>query len=397
MLSPKPPQLNLTALPPLSLYIHIPWCIKKCPYCDFNSHNRPNQLPEDEYIDCLIKDLEMSLPLIWGRSIQSIFIGGGTPSLFSPKSIERLLQAVRSRTNLSPMAEITIEANPGTVDNNHIQGYSQIGINRISFGIQSFNDKHLKLLGRMHDSNDAINAITNAKKYFDNINLDIIYGLPEQTEADLIADLNMALSFETTHLSCYNLTLEPNTAFYVNPPKGLPDNDLCYAMQDIITHHLAREGLQRYEISAYAKHNMQCQHNMNYWKFGDYLGIGAGSHSKLSFSDKIIRQVRQKHPQNYMTTVLKNLHIVENKIVAIKDLPFEFMLNTLRLIDGFDTTLFVERTGLGLSTILPILNIAENKGFIRPLRGRQIIPTKLGHDFQNELLLLFLKDENETK
>lgn len=392
MLNTKPSMLNLTALPPLALYIHIPWCIKKCPYCDFNSHNKPNQLPEVEYVDCLISDLEQALPLIWGRSIRSIFIGGGTPSLFSPKSIERLLQGVRSRTNLSPMAEITIEANPGTVDNDHIQGYSQAGINRISFGIQSFNDKHLKVLGRVHDGADAIKAIIQAKKYFDNINLDIIYGLPEQTEADLSADLDMALSFETSHLSCYNLTLEPNTAFYINPPRGLPDNDLCYAMQDIIVDTLAKGELTRYEISAYAKHNRQCQHNVNYWQFGDYLGIGAGSHSKLSFSDKIIRQVRQKHPQNYITAVSKNEHIVEDKIIDKKDLPFEFMLNTLRLMDGFSTALFALRTGLSLSAVLPILSIAQDKGFIHPLRNGRIVPTKLGHDFQNELLMLFLKE-----
>jgi putative oxygen-independent coproporphyrinogen III oxidase len=390
MLNTNHSLLNLTALPPLSLYIHIPWCIKKCPYCDFNSHNRPNNLPENEYINCLISDLEQALPLIWGRSIRSIFIGGGTPSLFSPKSIECLLQAIRSRTNLSPLAEITIEANPGTVDNNHIQGYSQIGINRISFGIQSFNDKHLGILGRVHNAQDAIKAITLAKKYFGNINLDIIYALPQQNEADLVADLKTALSFETSHLSCYNLTLEPNTAFHANPPKDLPDNDLCYAMQDIIVDTLAKSGLNRYEISAYARNNHQCQHNLNYWQFGDYLGIGAGSHSKLSFSDKIIRQMRQKHPQSYMAAIAKNEHIIEDKIVGIKDLPFEFMLNTLRLMDGFGTSLFVERTGLGLSTILPTLDIAINKGFIKPLRDGRIVPTKLGHDFQNELLMLFL-------
>lgn len=382
--------LNLTALPPLSLYVHIPWCVKKCPYCDFNSHNQPSSLPEDQYINCLISDLEQSLPLIWGRSVNSIFIGGGTPSLFSPKSIERLLQAIRSRTNLSPLAEITIEANPGTVDNNHIQGYSQIGVNRISFGIQSFNNKHLEILGRVHNSPDAIKAITLAKKFFDNINLDIIYALPEQKETDLIADLKTALSFETTHLSCYNLTLEPNTAFYATPPKYLPDNDLCYAMQDIIVDTLAKNGLNRYEISAYARNNRQCQHNINYWQFGDYLGIGAGSHSKLSFSDKIIRQIRQKHPQNYMAKVVKNEHIIEDKIIDAKELPFEFMLNALRLIDGFHTSLFVERTGLGLSIILPVLDIAIRKGFIKPIRDGLIIPTQTGQDFQNELLMLFL-------
>ncbi len=390
MLNTNNSLLNLVALPPLSLYIHIPWCVKKCPYCDFNSHNKPNTLPEDEYINCLVNDLEQALPLIWGRSIRSVFIGGGTPSLFSPKSIERLLQAIRSRTNLSPLAEITIEANPGTVDNDHIAGYSQIGVNRISFGIQSFNDKHLQLLGRVHNSQDAKKAIELAKKHFDNINLDIIYALPQQNEADLNSDLNTALSFETSHLSCYNLTLEPNTAFHTNPPKGLPDNDLCYKMQDIIVDTLAKNGLNRYEISAYAKNNRQCQHNINYWQFGDYLGIGAGSHSKLSFSDKIIRQIRQKHPQNYMTAVGKNEHIVEDKVVDIKDLPFEFMLNTLRLMDGFSTALFVERTGLSLSAILPTLDLAVKKGFINPLRDGRIVPTKLGHDFQNELLMLFL-------
>lgn len=389
--------INLTALPPLSLYIHIPWCIRKCPYCDFNSHNKPDNVPEEQYISCLLKDLELSLPFIWGRSIRSIFIGGGTPSLFSPQSIERLLQKVRSLTNLSPMAEITIEANPGTVDNYHIEAYSQIGINRISFGIQSFNDSHLKLLGRVHNSRDAVKAITQAKKYFDNINLDIIYALPQQNEKDLDADLRTAISFETTHLSCYNLTLEPNTAFYAKPPEGLPDNDLCYAMQDIIIDHLSNNNFKRYEISAYSKNDKHgCWHNINYWQFGDYLGIGAGSHSKISFADKIIRQIRQKHPQNYMTSVVQNEHIVEHKVIDINDMPFEFMLNALRLMDGFSTNLFVERTGLSLSAILPTLEIAVKKGFIHPLRNGRIVPTKLGHDFQNELLMLFLGDNNEA-
>lgn len=383
--------LNISAPPPLSLYIHIPWCVKKCPYCDFNSHKQPLQLPEKEYIDALIRDLEAALPLIWGRGLRSIFIGGGTPSLFSPKSIERLLQAVRSRTNLLPMAEITIEANPGTLDNDHIQGYSQIGINRISFGVQSFNDKHLKLLGRIHSSKDAIKAITCAKQYFSNINLDIIYGLPEQSEKDLEADLEQAILFEVPHLSCYNLSLEPNTAFYGNPPSGLPTNDLCYTMQDLIIGYLSRHGFGRYEISAYAKETGErCWHNVNYWQFGDYLGIGAGSHSKLSFADKVIRQIRQKHPQKYMAAVSTHEHIVEDRIVDTKDLPFEFMLNALRLVDGFDTTLFVERTGLSLSAILSTLATATDKGFIQPLRGGRIIPTQLGLDFQNELLMLFL-------
>lgn len=386
------PDYKLTALPPLSLYVHMPWCVKKCPYCDFNSHNRPAELPEAEYISCLLADLENALPLIWGRSINSVFIGGGTPSLFSPESIDRLFTGIRSLISLSPLAEISLEANPGAIDNSYIQGYRQAGVNRISFGVQSFNDSHLKSLGRVHDSNDAVNAITQAKKYFDNINLDIIYGLPEQNEKDLEADLDMAISFNTPHLSCYNLTLEPNTIFYSNPPSGLPDNDLCYAMQDQIINRLGQAGFQRYEISAYAKSKQYCQHNLNYWKFGDYLGIGAGSHSKLSFTNKIIRQVRQKHPQNYMEALKTAGHIIEDKLLISEDLPFEFMLNSLRLTDGFDSSLFVERCGISLSAILPLLELAVNKRFIKPLINGQIIPTKLGLDFQNELLMLFLKE-----
>ena len=382
----------LTQLPPLSLYIHIPWCVKKCPYCDFNSHNLKQELPEAAYIQALISDLEQALPLIWGRSIRTIFIGGGTPSLFSGDAINQILTAVRNLTNLSPLAEITIEANPGTVDNEHISDYRKASVNRISFGVQSFNDTHLKSLGRIHDSAEAIKAINVAKQHFEQINLDLIYGLPNQTPDELLADLDTAIQFSTSHLSCYNLTIEQNTQFYAKPPKGLPDNDLCYAMQDLIVQRLSQAGFNRYEVSAYAKGSNTCAHNVNYWQFGDYLGIGAGAHSKLSFHDKIIRQVRHKHPQTYMENVAKGKHLIEDKLVLPPELPFEFMLNALRLNAGFASSLFTERTGLNLSKILDGLSVAETKGFIEFKNG-YITPTTLGQDFQNDLLMLFLGEK----
>ncbi len=386
---------KLNQLPPLSLYIHMPWCVKKCPYCDFNSHNmQPNGIPEAEYIQLLISDLEQALPLIWGRNVKTIFIGGGTPSLFSPQAIDQLLCAVRSRVNLSPMAEITLEANPGTVDNSHLSGYAQAGVNRISLGIQSFNDTHLKTLGRIHNADEAYKAIEIARKYFTNFNLDIIYGLPKQTMDELAHDLKIATSLKPTHLSCYNLTLEPNTQFATNPPQNMPDNDTCHQMQEFIQEFTTQNSYIRYETSAYSMKDKQCQHNLNYWKFGDYLGIGAGAHSKLSFHDKIIRQIRQKHPTTYMQNVLNSKHIIENKIVTIKELPFEFMLGALRLIDGIDTILFSERTGLNLSTVLSQLLEAGQKGLITLPHGK-IIPTILGQDFLNDLLMLFLEDNNE--
>jgi oxygen-independent coproporphyrinogen-3 oxidase len=388
-----PSRFGLTELPPLSLYIHIPWCVKKCPYCDFNSHNLKTELPEQAYVHALIADLEQALPLIWGRRIRTIFIGGGTPSLFSGDAIEQILSAVRRLTQLSPLAEITLEANPGTVDNEHIKDYARAGVNRLSFGVQSFNDKHLQSLGRIHDSECAVKAITLAQEHFTNINIDLIYGLPHQTVEEAGVDLATALSFGVSHLSCYNLTIEPNTAFYFNSPAGLPDNDLCYAMQDALMQQLTSNGYCRYEVSAYAKPGNYCQHNLNYWQFGDYLGIGAGAHSKLSLPDKIIRQVRQKQPQNYMNSVGQSSHIIEDKVINSEDLPFEFALNSLRLMAGFNTSLFVERTGLSLTAILPQLDLAVARGFIH-MQGSQVIPTKVGQDFLNDLLMLFLEDKS---
>ena len=384
--------INLKTLPPISLYVHIPWCIKKCPYCDFNSHNKGNGFSEDLYINALIKDLELAIPNIWGRQINSIFIGGGTPSLFTGKSIDKLLTNIRSLIKLSPFAEITIEANPATVEIQFLQDYSDSGINRLSLGIQSFNSKHLKLLGRIHNTDEAINSIEMAKKYFNNINLDLMYGLPTQTISDLKQDIMLAKSFDCQHISYYNLTIEPNTIFAKNIPQNLPNEDICYEMQEYIIDELNIAGYKRYEVSAYAKENQQSQHNLNYWLFGDYLGIGCGAHSKISFVNKIIRQIRNKHPETYMKNVFHNTHIVENQPIIIKDLTFEFMLNSLRLVNGFKTNLFSERTGLSLNTILNQIQQAKENDLLE-VTFDKIIPTKKGFNFLNDLLINFLSDK----
>jgi putative oxygen-independent coproporphyrinogen III oxidase len=383
--------VNLKTLPPLSLYIHIPWCIKKCPYCDFNSHQKNSDINEDLYIDSLLKDLELSLPSIWGRMINSIFIGGGTPSLFSGRSINKLLVNVRSLLKLSPFVEITMEANPATIETEFLAEYSEAGVNRISLGIQSFNNKHLQLLGRVHDEKQSNLAIEKAKQYFNNINLDLMFGLPHQTIVDLEQDVLLAKKFNCQHLSYYNLTIEPNTLFAKNMPSNLPNNDLCYDMQIYIVENLAKDGYNRYEVSAYAKDGYQAKHNLNYWLFGDYLGIGCGAHSKLSFFDKIIRQVRHKHPETYMQKVFNNEHIIEDNNILIKDLPFEFMLNSLRLLDGFATNLFSERTGLSLNTILTKLQQAQQQKLLN-LEFNKITPTVFGINFLNDLLINFLSD-----
>ncbi|RTL11992.1 MAG: oxygen-independent coproporphyrinogen III oxidase-like protein [Neisseriaceae bacterium] len=381
--------LNLTQLPPLSLYIHMPWCIKKCPYCDFNSHGLKGTLPEQEYIDSLIIDLEQSLPLVWGRSIQTIFIGGGTPSLFSGEAIDRLISSIRSRIKISPYAEITLEANPGTVEKHYIAEYATAGVNRISLGIQSFNDQHLKILGRIHSADEACKAIETVANNFANFNLDIIYGLPKQTIEQAIDDIQHAINAKPTHISAYNLTIEPNTHFAKFIPKHMPEDDVCYQMQDAIINTLASNGYKRYEISAFAKNNLQSQHNRNYWEFGDYLGIGAGAHSKLSFHDRIIRQMRHKHPSQYMERVKVQQHIDEDRIVTSQELPFEFMMNALRLCNGFTNTLFAQTTGQSFNSILPQLLEAQEQGFIE-LGYNKVTPTTKGCDFLNNLLELFL-------
>ncbi|HEX7454679.1 MAG TPA: radical SAM family heme chaperone HemW [Gallionella sp.] len=388
----KSQAVNFTALPPLSLYIHVPWCVRKCPYCDFNSHEARGAFPEKEYVAALIRDLEMALPQIWGRKVYTVFFGGGTPSLLSGESIAEILRQVRMLLPLSGDAEITLEANPGTVEANKFEAYRDAGVNRLSMGIQSFNDAHLKALGRIHSADEARRAIDIAQRHFDNINLDLMYALPEKTLDQALQDVKTALSFAPQHLSCYHLTLEPNTLFYRNPP-SLPDDDASSDMQQSIEALLAEHGYQHYETSAFAKINRRSKHNLNYWKFGDYLGIGAGAHSKLSFPDKIIRQARYKQPQAYMQQVALGHAIQTENEVSREELPFEFMMNALRLNEGFDSALFQERTSLSLVSIQRELLEAEKRGLLVRDIAR-IAPTQLGQRFLNDLLEIFLTDKN---
>jgi oxygen-independent coproporphyrinogen-3 oxidase len=387
----RPGTLQLAALPPLSLYVHLPWCIKKCPYCDFNSHEMAGvEPPEQRYIDALIADLEASLPLIWGRSVHSIFIGGGTPSLFSPAAIDRLLAELRARLRLDADCEITLEANPGTFEKDRFKAFRHAGVTRLSVGVQSFNDAHLKALGRVHDSAQAIVAVQEAAANFETFNLDIMYALPGQTLKGLEKDMRQALALSPPHISIYHLTIEPNTYFAKFPPV-IPEEDLAYAMLDRITEMTAQEGMQRYEVSAYAKPGHRCFHNLNYWQFGDYLGIGAGAHSKLSFAHRIVRQVRWREPRLYIDNALAGEAVTQETEVSRADLPFEYMLNALRLRDGFKLQDFAEKTGLPVSALQTGLDEAERKGLIeRDLTSLR--PTERGFDFLNDLQSLFLSD-----
>ena len=385
----RPGSLQLSALPPLSLYVHLPWCLKKCPYCDFNSHEmQPNALAQDAYLNALISDLEAALPLIWGRTIHSIFIGGGTPSLFSPAAIDRLLSDIRARLKLEPDCEITLEANPGTFEKDRFRAYRENGITRLSIGVQSFNDDHLKALGRVHDRAQALAAVQEAAHAFDTFNLDIMYALPGQTPQQLEQDIATALQFAPPHISIYHLTIEPNTYFAKYPP-ALPEDDTAYAMLDRITELTAAAGLERYEVSAFAKSAHRCWHNLNYWKFGDYLGIGAGAHSKLSFAHRVVRQVRLRDPKLYMESAMAGNALAQDEDVARADLPFEFMLNALRLRHGFGLTEFTERTGLPLSILEAPLAQAEKQGLITRDYAR-VTPTIKGFDFLSDLQSLFL-------
>jgi len=387
----RPGTLQLAALPPLSLYVHLPWCIKKCPYCDFNSHEMAGaEPPEQRYIDALIADLEASLPLIWGRSVHSIFIGGGTPSLFSPGAIDRLLAELRARLRLDADCEITLEANPGTFEKDRFKAFRHAGVTRLSVGVQSFNDAHLKALGRVHDSAQAIDAVQEAAANFETFNLDIMYALPGQTLEGLEKDMRQALALNPPHISIYHLTIEPNTYFAKFPPV-IPEEDLAYAMLDRITEMTAQAGMQRYEVSAYAKPGHRCFHNLNYWQFGDYLGIGAGAHSKLSFAHRIVRQVRWREPGLYIDNALAGEAVTQETEVSRADLPFEYMLNALRLRDGFKLQDFADKTGLPVSALQTGLDEAERKGLIeRDLTSLR--PTERGFDFLNDLQSLFLSD-----
>ena len=385
--------LHLAALPPLSLYIHLPWCIKKCPYCDFNSHEmRAAEMPEQRYIDALMADLEASLPLVWGRTIHSIFIGGGTPSLFSPEAIDRLLGGIRARLRLEPDCEITLEANPGTFEKDRFKAFRAAGVNRLSIGVQSFNDDYLKALGRVHDRKQALAAVEEASQAFDTFNLDIMYALPGQTLADLKTDMATALSLAPPHISIYHLTIEPNTYFAKFPPV-IPEEDTAYDMLDLITEMTGDAGLHRYEVSAYARDGHRCDHNLNYWKFGDYLGLGAGAHSKLSFAHRVVRQVRFREPALYMEKALAGHCLAQDAEVSRADLPFEYMLNALRLKDGFGLQQFSERTGLAITAIQKGLEEAERKGLIERDFSR-VKPSVRGFDFLNDLQALFLPDQS---
>jgi oxygen-independent coproporphyrinogen-3 oxidase len=384
---------NFTALPPLSLYIHVPWCVRKCPYCDFNSHKSPETLPENDYIDALICDLEQEVPSIWGRTIQTIFIGGGTPSLFSAEAYDRLFSSLRALLPISHNAEITLEANPGTFEQQRFADYLSLGINRLSIGIQSFNNESLQALGRIHDSQQAIKAVETAHKVgFENFNLDLMFGLPHQTEKAAKNDIETAIALEPTHMSYYQLTIEPNTLFHQQPPT-LPDDDPIIDWQIDSQQRLAKAGFEQYEVSAYAKDKKQCQHNVNYWRFGDYLGIGAGAHGKISDAaqQSITRRSKQKQPQAYIDSAGTKKSVLTNEIITTKDIGFEFMLNALRLTEGFPTPLFYQHAGLPISHIDKALQQAEQLELIT-WDIHRICPTEKGHRYLNSLIELFLPD-----
>jgi putative oxygen-independent coproporphyrinogen III oxidase len=375
---------HFTALPPLALYVHLPWCVKKCPYCDFNSHEKQGELPFQDYVSALIRDLEALLPSIWGRRLTSIFIGGGTPSLFPAAQIDALLSAVRARMPLEPGAEITMEANPGASEAERFRGYRDAGVNRLSVGAQSFDDAMLSKLGRIHSADEARRAIGMALDIFDNVNLDLMYGLPGQSLAMARADIEAGLAMGTPHLSAYQLTIEPNTVFFSKPPE-LPDHDACADMQAMAEEVLHAAGFEHYETSAFARPGHRCRHNLNYWEFGDYAGIGAGAHGKISFADRVTRHEQPKQPREY----LKSNSSIENQNIAPRELPFEFMLNALRLVDGFPVDLFSARCGLPLSLIEPQLAAAEKKQLLER-DARRMRPTERGRVFLNDLVGLFL-------
>jgi oxygen-independent coproporphyrinogen-3 oxidase len=392
----------LSALPPLSLYVHIPWCVRKCPYCDFNSHEIKSANTADEgtlvnlapgleqrYIQALIADLDQALPQVWGRPVYSVFFGGGTPSLLSARGLDDLLSAIRARLPLAPDAEITLEANPGTFEARKFAEFRALGINRLSIGIQSFNPAHLKALGRIHDAAQARAAIEIAQASFDNFNLDLMYALPAQTLAQAMEDIESAIGFSPAHISAYHLTIEPNTLFYRHPPT-VPDDDASADMQQAIEARLAGAGYRHYETSAFSQPGREARHNLNYWRFGDYLGIGAGAHGKLSFAERILRQMRYKQPREYMEKAEIGVAVQQEQEVSVDDLPFEFMMNALRLIDGFDLSLFTERTGLPLHGLRKELQEVESRGLIERDHLR-LRPTLKGQRFLNDLLQIFLK------
>ena len=378
--------------PPLSLYVHLPWCVRKCPYCDFNSHAAKGALPFDDYVDALIRDLDHDLPLVWGRVVHSVFFGGGTPSLFPPEAIDRFLQAASARLRFAPGLEITLETNPGTAEHGRFDRYLAAGVNRLSFGIQSFDDAALQRLGRIHDSAEAERAVKLAQDAgYDNLNLDLMYALPEQTLAQAENDLMRAFALQPTHVSHYQLTLEPNTVFFARPPRGIPDDDAAWDMQEHCQRLLAEAGYAQYEVSAYARDGRQCAHNLNYWRFGDYLGIGAGAHGKISSGAEqhVLRRWKHKHPQAYLAQAGSAAAIGGDEIVPAERLPFEYMLNLLRLHEGFAEADFAASTGLDPAVLTAPLAQAQARGWLEPAEGRWR-PTELGRRFTNDVIELFL-------
>lgn len=381
------------AVPPLSLYVHLPWCVRKCPYCDFNSHERRGELPFDAYVDALIADLQQDLPLVWGRIVHSVFFGGGTPSLFPPDAIARLLERASALLRFAPQAEITLETNPGTAEHGNFAAYRNAGVNRLSFGVQSFDDGCLQRLGRIHDSAQAERAVRMAQDDgFDNINLDLMYALPGQTLGMAEHDLRRAFALNPTHMSHYQLTLEPNTLFAARPPSNIPDDDSAFDMQEHCQTLLAEHGYAQYEVSAYAREGRQCAHNLNYWRFGDYLGIGAGAHGKLSSGSdgRILRRWKHKHPTQYLDRAGTVGCIGGDEYLDAAQRPFEFMLNALRLVEGFTLPLFEARTGLPRSAIADELAQAQKNDWLR-VEGDQVTPTALGRRFTNDVILLFMR------
>ena len=388
--SPASTPSGLAAPPPLSLYVHWPWCVKKCPYCDFNSHESRGEYAEAEYLQALIADLESALPQIWNRPVRSIFIGGGTPSLMSAATLDQLLSAIRARVPLAADAEITLEANPGTVEADKFAAFRAAGVNRLSLGIQSFDDRKLAALGRIHSADEARRAIELAQRHFARVNLDLMYALPGQTLDEARHDLDTAIAWGPGHLSAYHLTLEPNTPFHHSPP-ALPDEDAAADMQDMLEECLAAAGFEHYETSAYARPGEQCRHNLNYWTFGDYLGIGAGAHGKLSSAFAIGREMRRKHPRDYLAAAARGEFSTEQRNISGAELGFEFLMNALRLTDGFESRLFQERTGLPLARIHGPLLQAQRDGLIE-MTSEQIAPTARGRRFLNTLLRQLLPD-----
>jgi putative oxygen-independent coproporphyrinogen III oxidase len=380
--------MKLAELPPLSLYVHIPWCIRKCPYCDFNSHEKRGELPEAEYIDALTRDLEASLPDVWGRRLHTVFIGGGTPSLFAPASIERLITAIRTVMKVDPGTEITMEANPGTFEIERFRGFRDAGVNRLSIGVQSFDDAKLAAIGRVHGSDEAKRALAAALEIYPTVNADLMYALPGQRLEEAVRDVEIAIASGAPHVSAYHLTLEPDTNFARFPPQ-LPGEDESADMQEAIEATLATAGFEHYETSAFARAGHRAKHNLNYWTFGDYMGIGAGAHGKISFRDRIMRTERERKPQTYLASALSGDAIQHKRDVTEDELPFEFMLNALRLVEGFSIVLFAERTGLPITAIEPQLAKAESLGLIGRDHAR-IGPTRKGERFLNDLLEMFL-------